>query len=228
MSKRAKKRCNTGLVLKKIQPLTLNQDLVFANFHEHNLVLHGLAGTGKSFISLYLALQELDDYRSDYDRVIIIRSVVPTRDIGFLPGSESEKSAVYEAPYQAICNELYDRGDAYEILKKMGTIQFMTTSFVRGVTLKNSIIIVDEINNLNFHELDSVITRCGEGCKVILCGDYRQTDFTKDGEREGLHTFLRIVKDMSCFRHIEFGPDDIVRSPLVKEYILAKATHGLT
>lgn len=217
-----------NLALKKINPLTENQKLAFQAYgRDKSVLLHGLAGTGKTFISLYLALEEVLSKDSPYKKIVIIRSVVPTRDMGFLPGNAKEKTKAYEGPYYAICNELFGRGDAYDILKNKGTIDFISTSFIRGMTFNNTIIIVDEINNLNFHELDSVITRIGHHCKLMLCGDFRQSDLPKQSERQGLISFMKILRHMKNFDYVEFNEDDIVRSGLVKEYIIAKDRLGI-
>ena len=213
-----------NLVLQEIEPLTQNQLIAFES--QKNLVLHGVAGTGKTYISLYLALDDMT--KGHYQQTVIIRSAVSTRDMGFLPGTDREKAAVYEEPYKDICVELFQRGDAYELLKKHGQVHFMTTSFIRGVTLRNSTIIIDECQNMSFHELDSIITRIGTGCRVIFCGDFRQTDFTeKSREKSGLKDFLRILKCMNAFDMIDFTTKDIVRSDFVKSYIIAKEDLGL-
>jgi len=221
------KQTKTNLELKEIEPLTENQNLTFKAFDKNkNILLHGLAGTGKTFISMYLGLKEVLERGSRYKKVLIIRSVVPTRDMGFLPGNTKEKTKVYEAPYYAICSELFGRGDSYEILKTRNVIDFISTSFIRGLTINNTVIIVDEINNMTFHELDSVITRMGHNCKLMLCGDFRQSDLTKSSDRSGLSHFMRILDKMGNFEHVEFKEDDIVRSGLVKEYIIAKDRLG--
>lgn len=209
--------------VKHIDPLTENQRKTFEAFAKNkNLLLHGSAGTGKSFISLYLSLLEVMEGHGDLNKVVILRSVVPTRDMGFLPGSAKEKAKVYEAPYSAICNELFERGDAYEILKTKNIVDFQTTSFVRGTTFNDCIVIVDEMQNMTYQELDSVITRIGENCRVIFSGDFKQSDLLKDSERNGLMTFMKILKRMNMFENIEFTKEDIVRSKLVKSYIIAK------
>lgn len=208
-------------------PITQTQEETFDAFDKgENLLLHGLAGTGKTFISMYLALREVLE-ENKYKQVIVIRSVVPTRDIGFLPGNAKEKSKIYEGPYYAICNELFGRGDAYDILKAKNTIDFMTTSFLRGTTINNAVVIVDEVNNMTLHELDSVITRLGKNCRIIFCGDFRQSDLSKESERKGLHEFMKILQDMRSFTHVEFTQDDIVRSGLVKQYIITKDRLGI-
>jgi phosphate starvation-inducible protein PhoH len=214
--------------LKRIVPLTENQRKTFQAFQDgQHLMLHGMAGTGKTFISLALAIDSLMDGAGDQQKIIIIRSVVPTRDMGFLPGSHKEKMAVYEAPYYAISTELFGRSDAYEILKQKNAIEFISTSFIRGITLNNCIVIVDEINNMTFHELDSIITRIGSNCRLILCGDFRQSDLTKEQERNGLKDFIKVVDKLNDFTYIEFIQQDIVRSKLVKEYIIAREKLGL-
>jgi len=213
--------------LKDFTPLTTNQAQVFKYFDTgSHLVLHGLAGTGKSFISLYLALRSVLSGESDYNKIIIVRSVVPTREMGFLPGSVKEKIKVYEQPYETICAELFDRGDAYSVLKSKNYIDFMSTSFIRGITLDNCIVIVDEIQNMLFGEADSVITRIGKNSKLVLCGDYRQTDLQKDVDRRGLLDILKILKSMDYFKYVEFGEQDIVRSDFVKQYIIQKSRLG--
>jgi predicted ribonuclease YlaK len=215
-----------GLKIKQIKPKTQNQELVFKDFtNGKNLLIHGLPGTGKSFISLYLALSEIENFRT-YHKVVIIRSVVPSRDMGFLPGNIKEKSKIYEQPYQEICRELYGRGDSYDILKNKGIIDFQTSSFLRGLTLDNSIIIVDECQNMTYSELSTIITRTGQNSKIIFCGDYRQTDLKYDDERSGIFYFMKILKNMhKHFSCIEFTENDIVRSGLVKEFILTKAKY---
>ena len=210
---------SSGLVLHDIEPLTRNQVLAFES--ERNLVLHGVAGTGKTFISCYLAFDDMT--KGVYKQLIIIRSAVPTRDIGFLPGSEKEKASVYEEPYKDIAVELFQRGDSYEILKTKGLLHFMTTSYLRGITLKDAVIIVDECQNMSFHELDSIVTRVGTNCRVIFCGDFRQADLAKNG----LQDFIRVLKAMEQFDLIDFEIKDIVRSDFVREYITAKTDLGL-
>ena len=224
MARKPRTLDKVNLVLQEIEPLTQNQLLAFES--TKNLVLHGVAGTGKTFISCYLAFDDMA--KNLYQHTILIRSAVSTREMGFLPGTDKEKAAVYEEPYKDICIELFQRGDAYELLKKQNLVQFMTTSFIRGVTLRNAVIIVDECQNMSFHELDSIITRIGEGCKVIFCGDFKQTDFTeRSRERSGLPDFLRVLKAMDEFDMIDFTVKDIVRSNFVKKYIMAKEDLGL-
>ena len=207
-------------------PLTETQRNVIAAYNEgQHLVLHGVAGTGKTFLSMYLALNEVLT-TEDVDKVYIIRSVVPTRDMGFLPGNARQKAAVYEAPYSAIATELFGRGDAYDILKNKNNVEFLSTSFIRGTTFRNCIIIADEINNMTFHELDSLITRVGNNCRIIFCGDYRQTDLITTADRNGLQRFMNVLNTIKSFTHIEFGISDIVRSGIVKEYIISKSDLG--
>lgn len=209
--------------LKHFDPLTQNQKATFDAFaKDRNMMLHGIAGTGKSFLSMYLSLKEILNGSDKYKKVVIVRSVVPTRDMGFLPGNNKEKTKVYEAPYYAICTEIFGRSDSYEYLKSKNLIEFMSTSFIRGITLNDCIVIVDEMQNATLHELDSVITRIGHNCKVVFCGDFRQSDFTREHERNGLTDFMRVVRNMKSFNFVEFDAADIVRSALVKEYIIMK------
>ena len=214
------------LNLRRIQARGPNQQLAYDYFEqEDHLVLHGVAGTGKTYIALYLALKRLFERDCNQEKVVIVRSVVPTREMGFLPGSEKEKMKAYEAPYQAMCNELFGRGDAYQILKSKGMMQFMTSSFVRGLTFDNTIILVDECQSMTYHELDTIITRVGESSKIVFCGDTKQDDLEISRNRadvSGLCEFLRVLNRVDSFDCISFTPDDIVRSGLVKEYILAK------
>ncbi|MAD72343.1 MAG: hypothetical protein CL973_00930 [Euryarchaeota archaeon] len=219
MAKNRRTLAGASLTLQEIEPLTQNQLLAFDS--DKHLLLHGVAGTGKTFISCYLAFDDM--IKGYYNNLVILRSAVPTRDIGFLPGNEKEKSAIYEAPYKDIAVELFSRGDAYEILKQKSIVHFMTTSFIRGITLRDAVIIIDECQNMTFHELDSIITRVGENCRVIFCGDFRQSDLGKNG----LEEFVSVLKRMESFDLIDFEIKDIVRSDFVKSYITAKTELGL-
>ena len=209
------------------QPITENQQKTYDAYKkDKHLLLHGIAGTGKTFLSLYLSLEEVLDPSTVYDDVFIVRSVVSTRDIGFLPGDEQEKVSIYEAPYRSICRELFGIKDSYDALKQQNNVKFMSTSFIRGITINNAVVIVDECQNLNFHELDSIITRIGKNSKIIFCGDYTQTDLTRDNDKRGIVNFMIILKSIPEFETVEFGIDDIVRSDFLKSYIIAKYKFG--
>jgi len=210
-----------------IEPITDNQRKTYEAYKDDkHLLLHGIAGTGKTFLSLYLALEEVLDPSTVYDDVFIVRSVVSTRDIGFLPGDEQEKVSIYEAPYRSICRELFGMKDSYDALKQQGNVKFMSTSFIRGITINNAIIIVDECQNLNFHELDSIITRVGRNSKILFCGDYTQTDLTRENDKKGLFNFMKILKAIKHFETVEFHIEDIVRSDFLKDYIINKYKLG--
>lgn len=212
--------------LARIDPLTDNQSKAFHAYHKgRNLVLSGSAGTGKTFLSMFLALREVLQANSQYKKVVIVRSIVPTRDIGFLPGDEEEKKEVYMLPYIDICQELIGDKLAFERLQANGQIEFLTTSFIRGTTLNNCIIILDEMQNCVFRELDTVITRVGNNARFIMCGDYYQSDFDKDKDKGGIIDFMNIVDRMTSFEHIEFKWQDIVRSDFVRDYIVTKETY---
>ena len=209
-------------------PITENQKIAFESWDDDdNLVLAGTAGTGKTFIALYMALEELLDPDSFFRRIVIIRSVVPTRDIGFLPGTAEEKKDMYTIPYKNICAELFGDASAWNKLLTSKQVQFESTSFIRGSTFDDAIIIVDEMQNLNFHELDSVITRVGRNSKVIFCGDYKQSDFKFQDEKDGIFKFMTILEQMRNFSIIQFGWDDIVRSGMVRDYIMTKEMLGI-
>lgn len=198
-----------------IEPLTKRQLEVFES--GKNLIMHGCAGTGKTFISLYLALDDVE--KGEYTKIILVRSAVPTREMGFLPGTEAEKARVYEQPYVDIFQELFSRGDdPYGQLKQKGLVNFITTSHLRGLTFHNAVIIVDECQNMTFHELDSIITRVGKNCRIIFCGDFFQSDVKNSGIRE----FMTILKQMEEFHFVEFKISDIVRSGIVKSYLTKK------
>ena len=216
-----------------IEPLTENQKILFDSYAEGNhLVAYGCAGTGKTFITLYNALKDVLDENTPYERIFIVRSLVATREIGFLPGDHEDKADIYQIPYKNMVKYMFQMpSDAdfemlYGNLKSQETIKFWSTSFLRGTTLDNAIVLVDEFQNLNFHELDSIITRVGENTKICFCGDAVQTDLQKANERNGIHDFLSILRKMPSFGMIEFGVDDVVRSGLVKEYIIAKMEAG--
>ena len=223
-----KRPLNNDLLL-DIEPLTDNQTKLFDSYNEgKNIVAYGAAGTGKTFITLYKALNEVMDEISPYEQIYVIRSLVATREIGFLPGDHEDKADIYQIPYKNMVKYMFqlptdtDFEMLYGNLKQQETIKFWSTSFVRGTTLDNSIIIVDEFQNLNFHELDSIITRVGENSKIMFCGDASQSDLVRQNEKNGISDFMSILRKMPSFDIIEFGLDDIVRSGLVKEYLTAK------
>ena len=219
--------------LKEIKSLTENQKVAFDAYEKgQNLFLYGCAGTGKTFIAMYLALKEILSGATSYDKLYMVRSLVPTREIGFLPGDHDDKSNLYQIPYKNMVEHMYKMPDdpaynmLYDNLKAQETISFWSTSFLRGTTLNNAIIIVDECQNLNFHELDSIITRVGTDCKIIFAGDVMQTDLVKTNERNGILDFMKILEVMEEFTSIEFGIEDIVRSGLIRSYILSKMHMG--
>ena len=207
----------------EVEPLTPNQVRAFKAYEQNkSLVLAGSAGTGKTFMALSLALEDVLDKETGYDKLVIVRSIVPTRDIGFLPGNEEEKKDAYTGPYRSALAELFEDPEAWEKLKNSHKVEFLSTSFIRGMTLQNSVVVIDEMQNLNFHELDSVITRIGQNCKFIMCGDYYQSDFDKDRDRNGILKFLEIIEQLRNFEVIEFTWEDIVRSDFVRDYIMTK------
>jgi len=217
-----------------IDPLTENQKRLFESYAEgKHIVAYGCAGTGKTFISLYNALQDVLDETTPYEKIYLVRSLVATREIGFLPGTHDDKADIYQIPYKNMVKYMFQMpSDAdfemlYGNLKSQETIKFWSTSFLRGTTLDNSIIIVDEFQNLSGHELDSIITRVGENTRICFCGDATQSDLTKMSEKNGIMDFMKIIRSMPSFDIIEFGIDDICRSGLVKEYIIAKIQSGV-
>ena len=230
---RRKKPINADF-LRDIEPLTENQEELYRCYkNDQNLVAYGAAGTGKTFITLYNALEDVLDPRTPYEKIYIVRSLVATREIGFLPGDHEDKSLLYQIPYKNMVKYMFEMStDAdfemlYGNLKTQGTISFWSTSFIRGTTFDNAIIIVDEFQNLNYHELDSIITRVGENTKIMFCGDASQSDLAKTNERNGIHDFIKVLRVMPSFDMVEFGLQDIVRSGLCKEYLLAKNELGM-
>ena len=228
-----KKPYNSDIMI-DVVPITTNQKHAFASYSEgKNLFLYGAAGTGKTFITLYQALKEVLDPMTPYHKVVLVRSLVSTREIGFLPGDHEDKSALYQIPYKNMVKYMFElpTDNEFEMLwgnlKAQESVTFWSTSFIRGTTLDNSIVIVDESQNLNFHELDSIITRVGEDTKIMFCGDVAQTDLIKTNEKNGILDFQRIITRMPEFDLIEFGMDDIVRSGLVKSYITSKIELGM-
>ncbi len=218
----------------KIKPITDNQKIAVKAYKDgKNLFQYGAAGTGKTFLSLYLALQDVLDMKTPYHRVCIVRSLIPTRDIGFLPGDHDDKSALYQVIYQNMVQFMFKMPNElafsmlYQNLQQQETLHFLSTSFLRGITFDNSIIIVDECQNLNFHELDTIITRVGQDSKIMFCGDIDQTDLVKTSEKNGILEFTRILEKMESFELIEYNIGDIVRSGFVREYLINKIKLGL-
>ena len=221
-------------IMRTIEPLTKNQEILFESYNKNqNLVAYGCAGTGKTFITLYNALKDVLDEKTPYEKIYIVRSLVATREIGFLPGDHEDKSSLYQIPYKNMVKYMFELPSEadfemlYGNLKTQGTISFWSTSFIRGTTLDKAIIIVDEFANLNGHELDSIITRVGEDSKIMFCGDATQSDLIKTNEKNGIIDFMKILRVMPSIDIVEFGVEDIVRSGFVKEYIVAKMEIGV-
>ena len=233
MASKKNKELNSSTMV-SVKPITDTQKIVYETWKKgQNQFLFGAAGTGKTFISLYLALKDIFDQKTKYEKVILVRSLIPTRDIGFLPGDEEDKSALYQVPYQNMVQFMFEMpneqafNSLYDKLKGQGSLYFLSTSFLRGLTFDNSIIIVDECQNLNFHELDTIITRVGQDSKIVFCGDFDQSDLLKHNEKNGLHDFLRILEEMEEFNCSEFTIGDIVRSGFVRSYLINKTKLGI-
>lgn len=211
--------------LKTIRPLNEAQRQMFEAFiNGENVVASGSAGTGKSYVACFLALNLVLSKQYDVDNIIIVRSAVSGRDIGHLPGSIQEKLAVYEEPYIDIFSDLLGKSEAYNILKENKTVKFMATSFVRGLTWDNAVVIVDEAQNMQLHEIHSIMTRIGKNTKVIMCGDVAQNDLSMSKkEVSGFADALKIISKMpDDFDIVNFTEQDIVRSRFVKNWIIAK------
>jgi len=221
-----KKKCNTlaklNMDLTLVEPLTASQGAFFEAWHEEsNHLLLGYPGTGKTFLALHKAFKDLEEGKKQ--QVIIVRSAVPSRDVGFLPGTLEEKNEVYELPYQQVCTDLFGRGDAYGLLKKHGVIRFLTTSYIRGITLDNSVVVVDEFQNMTAHEADTIMTRLGRNSRILFCGDFLQCDFTRERDKN-IQKFIKVLQDMDDYFHtVDFKIEDIVRSGIVKDYIIKRS-----
>lgn len=231
--KKRRKPINSDMLV-DIEPLTPAQEKVFEHWNnDKNVFMYGAAGTGKTFIALYLALKEVLKEETPYEKIYLVRSLVATREIGFLPGDHEDKSSLYQIPYKNMVKYMFEMPDdnsfemLYGNLKSQETISFWSTSFIRGTTLDRSIVIVDECQNLNFHELDSIITRVGEDTKIIFCGDVQQSDLIKTNERNGVLNFMSILQLMDEFGMVEFNVEDIVRSGLIRSYLVSKLSLGL-
>jgi phosphate starvation-inducible PhoH-like protein len=226
----AKQKKKAVVLRDQFEPLNKKQAAVQRTFKSKHQILIGSSGTGKTYTALRLALEQLIIPGSGIDQLIIIRSSVPTRDVGFLKGSLEEKIAVYEEPYSAIINsiavplstaerEVHD--SVYDKMKAHGQIKFVSTSYLRGLTFDNAIVLMDEAQSATFHELDTLVTRCGLDSKLIISGDYKQNDLKKG--QSGLHDLMKIFDNMGNHFHVvEFTPEDCVRSEFVKEYLIAK------
>ena len=233
MASKKNKEINASSLV-AVKHITDNQKIVFDTWKKGKCqFLFGAAGTGKTFISLYLALKDVMDLKKPFNKVVLVRSLIPTREIGFLPGDEEDKAALYQVPYMNMVQFMFQMpneqhfNNLYDRLKGQGSLFFLSTSFLRGLTFDNSIIIVDECQNLNFHELDTIITRIGQDSKIVFCGDFDQTDLVRQNERNGLHDFLRILGEMEEFNCLEFTIGDIVRSGFVRSYIINKMKLGI-
>lgn len=216
-----KKRWTTHDLSVNVKPLTTNQEEMFHSyFNDNQVVAYGSAGTGKTFLGLYLAITDVISKREQRERVIIVRSAVPTRDQGFLPGTLEEKQMHYENPYRDIMCELFGRASTYDDMKEVGLIEFMTTSFVRGLTWDNCVVVIDEGQNMTWHEINSIMTRIGKNTRIVFTGDLIQTDLNRrSNDKTGMADFVKVAEKMSSFELVHFTTHDIVRGHFVKEWI---------
>ena len=210
--------------LKTFDPLTENQKKFFEAYKrgDYFVALLGSPGVGKTFLAVYKALEEVLDKSNPFKQVVVIRSAVQVRDQGYVPGDLNEKMEMYEVPYKEICQTLFDRNDAWDRLKEQHYARFISTSAIRGISIDEAIIIVDECQSMSWHELSSIITRVGHRSKIIFVGDLKQNDLIKNkNDVSGLANFLEVARHMNEFTQIIFTPEDIVRSSLVKSWIIS-------
>lgn len=213
------------------KPITERQKDFFNAFYSNIPVIiqDGPAGTGKSIVSIYCALSKVLSSDSGYERLIVIRSAVETRSQGFLPGTKEEKEEVFELPYIDIMSRITNYKNSYGMMKSLGYYEFMTTSHLRGTTFDNCIIVVDEAQNADIEELATIFTRIGKNSMIIVCGDTNQNDLFRKREKSGFEDFKKIINNMSIDTSatITYTFDDIVRSKLVKEFIISRANLGV-
>jgi len=222
-SKRNKKN-SSSLDIQYVEGKTANQTKFMEAFENNDLVIGvGYPGTGKTYLALYMALTELE-INKEFEKIYIVRSSVSSRNLGFMPGNANDKMKEYEKPYMSNVNDLYGRGDAYNILKQKGIIEFSPTSYLRGQTFNNCIVILDEFQNLSFQELTTVITRFGENCKMVVIGDTGQDDLTSERYKEfsGARDLMKITNKMKNVETVYMGVNDIVRSGFVRDFIIAQ------
>ena len=215
--------------LKTFDALTENQNNFFEMYRGggYFIGLFGSPGVGKTFLALYRALEEVLSKDNPFKQIVVVRSMVQLREIGHLPGSLEEKQEIYELPYKEVCQTLFGRTDAWDRLKEQGYARFISTTAIRGISIDDSIIIVDECQNMNFAEINTVMSRVGHRSKIIFCGDYKQTDLIKSNrDQTAFHDFRKIATSMPAFQEVYFTPDDIVRSSLVKQWIVACEKNG--
>lgn len=214
----------------KYQPITKTQEKLFETFEEFpnkSMFLYGSPGTGKTFLATYLALQQILDNTTGFDKILYIRNPVQTgENIGFTPGTPEEKISLYEQPYASIFEEMFGWENSWQNCKKLGIVEFCIPNFLRGTTFKNTIVIVDECQSMSFHTINTIVTRIGQDSKIILCGDESQNDLIGNKYKNyeissGFNKTLNIVKKITQhFSIIEFKTNDVIRSELVKDWII--------
>lgn len=215
--------------LKTFDALTENQEKFFEMYRGggYFIGLFGSPGVGKTFLAMYRAIEEVLSKDNPFKQIVVVRSMVQLREIGHLPGSLEEKQEIYELPYKEICHTLFGRADAWERLKEQGYARFISTTAIRGISIDDSIILVDECQNMNFPEVNTVMSRVGHRSKIIFCGDYKQTDLIKSNkDQSAFNEFRQIASHMKAFQEVYFTPNDIVRSSLVKDWIIACEKNG--
>lgn len=200
-------------------PLTENQKRVLKSRKDH-LLVQGPAGTAKTYSVLARGLVKVS--AGDVDQIIIIRSPVEIRKIGHLPGDADEKMDPYAAPYIGLLAEISPKMN-YRALVSKRLLCFTPTTFLRGTTFHNSFVIVDEYQNLSEHELDTVMTRVGQGTQLCVVGDpAAQSDLPRHEQGEQAD-IIDTFASMECVDHVQFSVEDVVRSGFVKDYHIARS-----
>jgi phosphate starvation-inducible PhoH-like protein len=202
-----------------VTPKSANQKALLEAIHDHDLVfVIGPAGTGKTFLAVASAVAHLSEKK--VERIILVRPAVEAGEkIGFLPGDMVQKVDPYFRPLYDALYQLLDRDRANGHLER-GTIEIAPLAFMRGRTLSNSFVILDEAQNTTSEQMKMFLTRLGHNSKALITGDVTQVDLPP-GRICGLIEARRVVAAVEGVRFVDFDETDVVRHPLVQGIVRA-------
>lgn len=212
-------------LVKNFEPKTKKQQEFIDLIDSKEVILcKGSSGTGKTFVALAKALSLLGSY---YKQIYLVKSltVVPEEELGHLKGSLEQKTDPYIMNFTWNIDKICGDGTAKSLIDK-GIIKVLPIAFVRGISIDNSIVILDELQNLSFHTFKTLITRIGDRSKYIMMGDVEQIDRRNKGESP-LEKIFEIFKDDDVVGTIEFTDKDCIRNPIIPKILSKLRDHGV-
>ena len=216
-------------IVNNFEPKTDNQKLFYnkiSDFNNQLILCHGIAGTGKTYVSIYKALQDVLRRGLPYNKLIIINPTVDVGNedkLGYLPGELQQKIQQYNESTFTILNKIIGKARANKMIQD-GKVEIGVLNFLRGTNLEDCYVILDEAQNVSPMQIKTLMTRISENCKMIIQGDMSQCDKYKANgitayEKSGFYDVWFRLKGVEGVEHHAFTREDCIRHPLVKRIL---------